>query len=347
MRIENKKDWEYAEEMLDRVSRTFALNIKILGKKLRKPILLAYLYMRMADTIEDDQFLSAEEKISLLKKFSQALNFGGKNVNEFVNSLPKSWKDSEKADRALCCNAAIVLPLLSEYSEPVVNAIKKGVEEMCNGMAEFVEKQEKRTDNWFTIECEADLDRYCYFVAGLVGNMLTKLFCLNGKNFNEKRQKKLRELSVSFGLALQLVNIIKDIQEDSLRKVCFVPIEFFRKHGIKSVQEFFSPKFSQEKKNLVIGELTKKAKRHLLDAKNYIKHLPRFEYRMRLFCLWPSLMAADNLRVIGDGSIIFEEGKRAKITRKTVTKITRRSMIFGWSNFWIEREFSTFSLCCV
>jgi farnesyl-diphosphate farnesyltransferase len=340
-------DWKYAEDTLDKVSRTFALNIRVLGKKLRNPILLAYLYMRMADTIEDDPSLPAKEKIFLLKKFSQAVNFGGKNVNEFVNSLPQNWKDSEKADRALCYNAAIVLPLLSEYSEPVVNAVKSGVEEMCNGMAEFVEKQEKRTDNWFTIECEADLDRYCYFVAGLVGNMLTELFCIKGKNFNEKRQKKLRELSVSFGLALQLVNIIKDIKEDSLRKVCFIPMEFFRKHGIKSVQEFFSPESSQEKKNLVIGELIKKAKKHLLDAKNYIKNLPRFEYRMRLFCLWPSLMAADNLRVIGNGSIIFEEGKKAKITRKTVSKIIRRSIAFGWSNLWIEREFSTFPLCCV
>jgi len=340
-------DWKYAEDTLDKVSRTFALNIRILGKKLRKPILLAYLYMRMADTLEDDQFLSAEEKISLLKKFSQAINFGGEYINEFVNSLPQDWKNSEKADRALCCNAAIVLPLLLEYPEPVVNAVKKGVEEMCNGMIEFVERQEKRTNSWFTIEREADLDRYCYFVAGLVGNMLTELFCINGKNFNEKRRKKLRELSVSFGLALQLVNIIKDIQEDSLRKVCFVPIEFFRKHGIKSVQEFFSPESSLEKKELVISELTKKAKKHLLDAKNYIKNLPRFEHRMRLFCLWPSLMAADNLRVIGDGSIIFEEGKKAKITRQTVAKIIRRSTILGWSNFWIEREFSNFSLCCV
>jgi farnesyl-diphosphate farnesyltransferase len=340
-------DWKYAEDTLDKVSRTFALNIRILGKKIRKPILLAYLYMRMADTIEDDPFLPAKEKINLLKKFSQALNFGGKNVNEFVNSLPQNWKDSENADYALCCNATIVLPLLSEYSEPIVNAVKNGVEEMCNGMAEFAERLEKRADNWFSVESEADLDRYCYFVAGLVGNMLTELFCISGRNFNEKRQKKLRELSVSFGLALQLVNIIKDIQEDSLRKVCFVPMEFCHKHGIKSVQDFFSRETPQEKKNLVIGELTKKAMRHLQDAKNYIKNLPRFEYRMRLFCLWPSLMAVDNLRVIGDGSVIFEEGKRTKITRKTVTKIIRRSIIFGWSNYWIEKKFSTFSLCCV
>jgi farnesyl-diphosphate farnesyltransferase len=345
--MQNRNAWKYAEEILDKVSRTFSLNIRILGKKIRKPVLLAYLYMRMADTIEDDPSLSVREKIDLLKKLSQALNLGEKSIDEFVASLPQSWKNSEKADCALCFNADIVIPLLSEYSGLIANIVKKGVEEMCNGMMEFAERLEKRVDNWFTIESETDLDRYCYFVAGLVGNMLTELFCISGKNFDEKRQKKLRELSVSFGLALQLVNIMKDIQEDSLRKVCFIPMEFCHKHGIKSVQEFFSPETLQEKKNLVIGELAKKAKKYLQDAKEYIKILPRFEYRMRLFCLWPSLMAADNLQVIGNGSIIFEEGKKAKITRKTVTKIIRRSLMLGWSNFWIEREFSTFLLCYV
>jgi len=336
--MQRNKAWEYAEEELGKVSRTFALNIKVLGKKLRRPVLLAYLYMRIADTIEDNPDLPAKEKSDLLKKFSQALNSGGKSVDEFTESLPQNWKNSEKADYALCCNAAIVIPLLSEYPEPVAIAIKKAVEEMCSGMAEFAERREIQRDGWFSIENEADLDRYCYFVAGLVGNMLTELFCHSGKCFNEKRQKKLRELAVSFGLSLQLVNIIKDIQEDSSRKVCFVPMEFCRKHGLNSVQELFSPETSQDKKNSVTGELIEKAKRHLQDSKNYIKNLPRCEYRIRLFCLWPSLMAADNLRVILSGS-------GNKITRKTVKRIIRRSAIFGWSNLWIEREFSRFSQC--
>ena len=327
----NKKAWEYAEKTLDRVSRTFALNIRVLGKRLKRPVLLAYLYMRMADTIEDDADLPVEEKISLLKKFSQAINTGGQSIDEFTEALPKNWVNSEKDDCALCCNAKLVIPLLYEFAEPIANAIKKGVEEMCKGMAEFVLRQSKQTDDWFTIESESDLDRYCYFVAGLVGNMLTELFCFSGKNFGKERQKKLREKAVSFGLALQLVNIIKDMRDDFLRNVCFIPMEFCRKHGINSVQQFFSTETPQENKNSVKGELTKKAKRHLQDAKDYIKTLPRYEHRVRLFCLWPSLMAADNLRVINEG------GK--KITRKTVKRIIRRSTFFGWSNRWIENEF--------
>lgn len=319
--------WKYAENALDNVSRTFALNIRVLGKNLRKSVLLAYLYMRIADTIEDNPNLSAEKKEALLSMFSKALNSGGKAVEEFQKSLPESWKNSSEYDIALSYNAGAVISLLTEFPEATRNAIKNAVAEMCVGMAEFAKRQEKSESGWFCIESESELDEYCYYVAGLVGNMLTELF----------GHKELRDLSVSFGLALQLVNIIKDMHEDGLRKACFVPMEFCRLHGINSVQDFFSPEIPQSKKNLVMEELIKKAKKHLLDAKNYIKALPRHKHRIRLFCLWPSLMAAENLRVISEGG--------NKITRKAVKKIIRRTAIFGWSNFWIEREFSKFQLC--
>jgi farnesyl-diphosphate farnesyltransferase len=322
--------WKYAEEILDKVSRTFALNIRVLGKNLRKPVLLAYLYMRIADTIEDDADLPAEEKVLLLKKFSKVVSEAGNNIEEFTEALPQSWKNSKKDDCALCCNAGIVIPLLAEFPEPIARAVKSAVEEMCKGMTEFVLRKSNQTDDWFIIESEEDLNRYCYFVAGLVGNMLTELFCIAGKNFSEERKQKLRERAVSFGIALQLVNIIKDVQDDFKRNVCFVPMEFCRLHGINSAQQFMQPETLQEHKNSVINLLKEKAKKHLQDAAHYIKTLPRREYRMRLFCLWPSLMAADNLRVIAKGG--------TKITRETVKKIIRRSTVLGWSNMWVERE---------
>jgi len=309
--------WKYAESVLGKVSRTFALNIGVLGN-LRKPVLLAYLYMRIADTIEDSPELSVEQKTNLLKMFSDALNLGDKALLDFQNALPQNWKEKTSDDYALCCNAHVIIPLLSEFPESIANSVKNAVAEMCGGMAEFAKLQGAKKDEWFCIEKESDLDKYCYYVAGLVGNMLTELF----------GHKELRELAISFGLALQLVNIIKDIDEDSQRHVCFVPMEYCRKHGISSVQDFFSHK----NKNIVIEELIKKAKKHLQDAKNYIKSLPRRKHRIRLFCLWPSLMAADNLRIISEGG--------SKITRESVKRIIHRSTICGWSNFWIEREFS-------
>ena len=49
--LEGKAAWKYAEDTLQLVSRTFALNIQVLRGKLHRSILLAYLYLRIADTV--------------------------------------------------------------------------------------------------------------------------------------------------------------------------------------------------------------------------------------------------------------------------------------------------------
>ncbi|GHV17904.1 farnesyl-diphosphate farnesyltransferase [Fibrobacterales bacterium] len=334
--------WEYAENALGKVSRTFALNIRVLGKKLQRPVLLAYLYMRMADTIEDEPSFEVEKKEKLLDEFAKIfsenlLNASGEPIKKFLEDLPASWRDSDNPEYNLCANAELVCPLLLEFPPAVVDSVRNGVAEMCGGMAEFVRLQNSM--QFFTLETEHDLDRYCYFVAGLVGNMLTDLFYSASPFISAALYEKMRKLSVSFGLALQLVNIIKDIQEDAQRKVCFVPMEFCRKFGINSAEELFSENTPQTAKNAVVGLLIEKAKLHLNDAKNYIKLLPRVEYKSRLFCILPALMAVDNLRVIGNGTIIFEKDKRTKISRDTVKKIVRNATLFGWSNRWVERVF--------
>ena len=47
------EDWEYCREMLPKVSRTFALNISVLEGDLHRSILIAYLFCRIVDTVED------------------------------------------------------------------------------------------------------------------------------------------------------------------------------------------------------------------------------------------------------------------------------------------------------
>ena len=64
-----KRPWDYSHYMLSLVSRTFALNIQVLPTPLKRPILLAYLFCRMADTLEDDRNLSKDRKIELLAAF--------------------------------------------------------------------------------------------------------------------------------------------------------------------------------------------------------------------------------------------------------------------------------------
>ena len=75
----------------------------------------------------------------------------------------------------------------------------------------------------------ADLDElaeYCYYVAGVVGEMCTELFCLHCPELAPKRDVMMR-LAVSFGQGLQMTNILKDIWDDRQSGACWLPRSVF------------------------------------------------------------------------------------------------------------------------
>ncbi|HTK55738.1 MAG TPA: squalene/phytoene synthase family protein, partial [Gemmatimonadales bacterium] len=67
----------WVAETLPKVSRTFALTIRLLPGALEHPVAVAYLLCRIADTVEDNPHLSAAEKSILLGEFRDAVGGAG------------------------------------------------------------------------------------------------------------------------------------------------------------------------------------------------------------------------------------------------------------------------------
>lgn len=88
------------------------------------------------------------------------------------------------------------------------------------GMTNFVE----RTDDRGRLELHsvADLQEYCYVVAGIVGELLTELFLLNREHLTGSAEA-LRARAPRFGEALQLVNILKDSDSDRTEGRQYLP----------------------------------------------------------------------------------------------------------------------------
>lgn len=338
--MNSKSAWKYAEESLLQVSRTFALNINILKGKLHKSILLAYLYLRIADTVEDDPIMKATEKERVLFLFADIFKtkeLSTKKIKDFVNALPQDWHKSSDANMDLCLHSNLVIPLLHELPDAYKNPVCDVVVEMCCGMAKFALRQERAVSKgWFTLESVHDLDEYCYYVAGIVGKLLTKLFSADSRLINTECKKQLEKLDVSFGLALQVTNIIKDCIEDSERRVCFIPEEICRRHGFIHSFDLFNPNADKNACGAVLKELIQKAWSHLDDSIAYVKLIPKLKMRTRLFCLWPLFMAAENLSLMGDGLSVFVSEKKVKITRDTVKQIIKETMRHFYSNKWID-----------
>lgn len=362
--LKGKDAWNYAEKILLQVSRTFALNINILKGKLHKSILLAYLYLRIADTVEDDPDMTASQKEVILDLFANIFRtpeLRDEDVEAFENALPESWRARRTEPYFdLCLHTHVVVPLLKELPEVYAGPVRDVTVEMCGGMAKFALRQEAAlSSGWFTLESVDELDEYCYYVAGIVGKLLTHLFAADTCLIGEARKAEMQKLDVSFGLALQVANIVKDCREDSERRVCFIPEEICRRHGFEHSYDMFksgdelvnsgealpatgsAERADYDKRRAaVMDELVQKTWRHLSDAIAYTKLIPNIKMRTRLFCLWPLFMAAENMKLIGDGSSIFSSDKKVKISRDTVKGIVKSTMKHFYSDKWIDRKFN-------
>jgi farnesyl-diphosphate farnesyltransferase len=329
----------FAEFLLEKTSRTFALNIRVLPTGLRRQVLLAYLFCRMADTLEDDGDLPEAAKVRLLEAFRGLFPPGPTSegrIAGFRAQLPPEWARSERWDRLLVWHCHWILPQLSEFPAAAVDAIARCVDEMCRGMIDFTGRQARTREGQVLIETLDDLDRYCYYVAGTVGNLLCDLFTLHSPLIGAKRAKALRGLSVSFGLGLQLTNILKDVQEDRRRNVSFIPSVLLAGEGLDA-SAFQADGGAAGAR--VMARLLAKARGHLCDALDYTCLLPRLEPRLRLFCLWPLFMAAENLVVMAEHLEAAPSEGKLKISRSQVKEIVGRTSVACWSNLWLRRMF--------
>jgi farnesyl-diphosphate farnesyltransferase len=103
--------------------------------------------------------------------------------------------------------------------------------EMAHGMEQVINPHQ--ADFFFTRDGvrlpakEDDYDRYCYYVAGTVGHMITEL-AINHYGLQGEIAERLPVNSEASGRALQKTNIIKDFAKDLQRGACFLPDEWLQ-----------------------------------------------------------------------------------------------------------------------
>jgi farnesyl-diphosphate farnesyltransferase len=209
------------------------------------------------------------------------------------------------------------------------------VTEMSRGMAYF---QKKFTSEELTLlENVDELEEYCYFVAGVVGEMLCNLFFQAIPDLTEKAKETMRLNAVSFGLGLQMTNISKDVLVDRSRGWSYVPRGLITESGL-TVEEFNSGA-SMNKNLAVLEKLLHKTTGHLQDALKFTLAIPRSESAIRLFCIWPLWMAMETVATLHNNPALLNSDDPVKISRNTVIKILRRTRILCYSNFMLKYDF--------
>lgn len=315
-------DDDFQSEMLKGVSRTFALTIPQLPPELCRVVSNAYLLCRIVDTIEDEPVLSAAQKNSFCQQFVSTFAMG-RSAEPFSRALCTALSSrTPSAEHDLVRNIPRVIRITRGFSEPQREALQQCVRTMAKGMGQFQLRGERRG-----LQSSKDLDQYCYYVAGVVGEMLTRLFCLYSSEI-AKRHDALMSLAVSFGQGLQMTNILKDVWEDYENGSCWLPRKVFAEEGF-NLSDLTKAR-NQGGFERGVQRLIGIAHFHLRNALTYTLLIPKGETGIRNFCLWAIGLAVLTLRKINN-HLDYTDGTQVKISKLSVkgtltaTALTRQN----------------------
>jgi farnesyl-diphosphate farnesyltransferase len=302
-------DSEFQASLLSGVSRTFALTIPQLPPALARVVSNAYLLCRIVDTIEDEPVLSPARKRYFCQQFTAVVDAAAPAERFAAELIPLLSHHTIAAEHELIRCTPRVIAITHSLTQLQQEALASCVRLMSEGMAEFQENHES-----CGLKNLPQLNRYCYFVAGVVGEMLTKLFCDYSLEIAQRREA-LMSLAVSFGQGLQMTNILKDIWNDRRRGACWLPRDIFAAAGFDLCE--LAPGRYQTSFGQGLARLIGIAHNHLQDALTYTLLIPRRETGIRNFCLWALAMAMLTLRKINRHRN-FSVSSQVKISRRSV-----------------------------
>lgn len=282
-------------EFLLLTSRSFAAVICELDQELRLPICIFYLVLRGLDTIEDDMTIPIEKKSILLENFHKSIYTKGWSFHE---------SGPNEKDRVLLEEFDIVidvfLKLKPEYQVVIADITKK----MAEGMNDFSKRKVETLEDW---------DLYCYYVAGLVGHGLTRLFGASG--LEDPSIVENLELANSMGLFLQKVNIIRDYLEDYRDGRCFWPKKIWSKY-VEDIGDF-TKEGNEEKALECLADLCFNALGHAEDCLKYMATLKN--QSCFNFCAIPQVMAIATIASVFNNPDVFR--KNVKIRKGLAVKL--------------------------
>lgn len=308
------------QRILPDVSRTFALSIQALSPELKSPVRTAYLLCRILDTIEDEPEMGHARRSELFGAFEAALKDGDAAR---LTRAPEWSADAENTEYLLCRRADAVFRAFDRLTEEQRACIRPSVLEMSRGMREYSQRHDELGS--MAIRDLEDLDRYCYFVAGTVGEMLTELFLQTLPDADSELRDAAKARAVAFGQGLQLVNIVKDVSTDSQRGVSFLPESLARAHGVEP-EALVEPRH-RPAALAVLEQVASRARAHLDRAIEYTLLWPTTAsgVAIRFFCAVPlglALATMDELERSGDA---VRKGVTPKVARSTVLRIFRQA----------------------
>ena len=182
-----------------REAKNFYYAFVALPEPRRNAICAIYAFMRQADDLADDDSLPRDERRRRLDAWLanwRGVCHGGDSSDLVFIAVQDA-----------VARFSIPLNLLDELVAGVTMDLNQVSSDLPDTYASF-----------------ADLYRYCYLVASVVG-----LVCIHIFGYSDPRAEKLAEET---GIAFQLTNILRDVAEDAGRNRVYLPLEDLAAHNV-------------------------------------------------------------------------------------------------------------------
>jgi farnesyl-diphosphate farnesyltransferase len=304
----------HSRSILPRVSRTFALGIKLLPPRLEAPVRLGYLLCRIADTVEDELTIEPGRKAALLDGFLAC--FDDPDAAEAYGEIVPELRTANAEYQELVAATGRVFLMYRLLDEPTRAILRHWVTEMVRGMRSFVLEH----PGGIRITTVDEFRRYCYYVAGTVGHLLTELWHEHSAVVGRKTYERLLPDCEAFGEALQTVNILKDIAWDVQHEnAAYVPSTLL--DAVGSSHAALLRDDLRTANRAALEPLIRLAQDDVEQAMRYIAALPAAAVRIRLFCVLPVLFAVATLRELEGSDAMLVPGGSVKISRDEVKSI--------------------------
>jgi phytoene synthase len=185
-----------------REAKNFYYSFIALPEARRNAICAIYAFMRKADDLSDDESLTRQQRRKLL--------------DAWLADWHRARQRGLTSDPVFLavCDAAARFQIPYSLLDELVAGTTMDLEESAASLAGLPD----------TYPTFADLYRYCYLVASVVG-----LVCIRIFGYSNPRAEKLAEET---GIAFQLTNILRDVAEDAERKRIYLPLEDLAAHGV-------------------------------------------------------------------------------------------------------------------
>jgi phytoene synthase len=187
-----------------REAKNFYYAFVALPEPRRNAICAIYAFMRKADDLSDDESIPREQRLINLEQW-QASWHAASQTGSTQSDATQDPVFIAVRDATQRFN--IPLSLLDELIAGTTSDLKSNPGSAPDTYATF-----------------ADLYRYCYLVASVVG-----LVCIRIFGYTDPAAEKLAEET---GVAFQLTNILRDVAEDAERGRVYLPLEDLAAHNV-------------------------------------------------------------------------------------------------------------------